>query len=135
MDNGGRVRSKGRPHQHMNLVLLSRDLMLAARVEGAARQSGLTVVTAADESAAIAAAKDANCRIVLVDLRHPGLQVSPLVKALRRSDSQQLPIVACGPHVHEVRLEEARAAGCDEVVTRGQFDREAESILLRLLKH
>ena len=119
------------------LVLVSGDLMLGARVEGAARQCGLTMVTAAGHAQAIAASAD-ECRVVLIDLRTPGLDIAELVNALRRQTAlrQQtacLSIVACGPHVHEQRLDEARRAGCDLVVTRGQLDREAEAIFQRIV--
>ncbi len=117
------------------LVLVSGDLMLGARVEGAARQCGLTMVTAAGHAQAIAASAD-ECRAVLIDLRTPGLDVAELVDALRQQTahlSARLTIVACGPHVHEQRLDEARRAGCDLVVTRGQLDREAEAIFQRIV--
>ncbi len=117
------------------LLLVSGDLMLGARVEGAARQCGLTMVTAAGHAPAIAASAD-ECRAVLIDLRTPGLDVAELVDALRRQTarlSARLTIIACGPHVHEQRLDEARRAGCDLVVTRGQLDREAEAIFQRIV--
>ncbi len=113
------------------LVLVSGDLMLGARVEGAARQCGLTMVTAAGHAPAIAASAD-ECRAVLIDLRTPGLDIAELVNALRQQTAR-LSIVACGPHVHEQRLDEARRAGCDLVVTRGQLDREAEAIFQRIV--
>jgi len=113
----------------MNLLLLSQDLMISARVTGAARQHGLRVITVTDHNNAIVAAADENSRILLVDLRLPGLNIGALVGAVRDCREEHLPIVACGPHVHEARLAAAREAGCDAVVTRGQFDREAEAIL------
>ena len=117
----------------MKLVLLSQDLMIGARVEGAARQHELTTMTLGNASAAVDAACRDDCRLLLVDLRLPGLNVVDLVTAIRSSEASHTPIVACGPHVHESKLTEARNAGCDEVVTRGQLDREAEEIFGRLL--
>lgn len=113
------------------LVLVSGDLMLGARVEGAARQCGLTMVTVAGQAQAIAASRN-ECQAVLIDLRAPGINVSELVDGLRQ-ETAGLSIVACGPHVHEQRLDEARRAGCDLVVTRGQLDREAEAIFQRIV--
>ncbi len=113
------------------LVLVSGDLMLGARVEGAARKCGLTMVTAAGQTLAIAATAD-DCRAVLIDLRAPGLNIAELVEALRQQTAG-LSIVACGPHVHAERLEAARQAGCDLVVTRGQLDREADAIFQRIV--
>jgi hypothetical protein len=40
-------------------------------------------------------------------------------------------VIAFGPHVHEDRLAAARAAGCDSVLSRGQFFSQAENVLGR----
>ncbi len=117
----------------MKLLLLSNDLMIGARVEGAARQCGLTMVTVRDSQAAIDAACENDCRLLIVDMRLPGLDVGSLVEAIRDCRDELLPIVACAPHVHEAKLAAAREAGCDAVVTRGQLDREAEAIVEKLL--
>lgn len=117
----------------MKLVLLSSDLMISARVEGAARQNGLTVVTAGSHAAALDAAAQESCRLLLVDLRFPALDIGELVRMVREHCEGHLPIVAFGPHVHEANLAAANAAGCDAVVTRGQFDHEAGAIIGNLI--
>lgn len=116
----------------LKLVLVSGDLVLAARLEGAAQKCGLTLASALGHDAAVAAC-GADCRLALIDLRSPGLDVAALVEDLRRQASHAA-IVACGPHVHEQSLEAARQAGCDLVVTRGQLQRDAEAILQQFLK-
>jgi len=116
----------------MQLVLLSNDLMIGARLEGVARQQGMTIVTVGDQHAAVDAASEAGCQLLIVDLGLPGLNVVALVEAVREGRAQHLPIIACAPHVHETKLAAAHEAGCDEVVTRGQLDRKAEEIVRRL---
>ncbi len=116
----------------MKLLLVSGDLILSARVVGAARSCGLEMITVAEPSRASEVCDD-SCKLVLVDLRCPGLDISSLVDSLRHERSSDLSIIACGPHVHEQRLEAARQAGCDVVVTRGQLERDAEAIFQRLL--
>ena len=117
----------------MNLVLVSRDLMLQTRVEGAAQKLGVNVIVASDDESALSAVADETCRSLLIDLRLPGLQLDSLVAAIRQGSALPVTILACGPHVHQARLEEASAAGCDRVLTRGQFDRDAESVLRETL--
>jgi len=107
--------------------------MIGARVDGAARQQGLTMVTVHDPQAAVDAASEDDCRLIIVDLRMPNLDVRALVKSIRDCRESHLPIVACAPHVHEAKLAAAREAGCDAVITRGQLDRELEAIARRLL--
>ena len=113
----------------MNAVMLSRDLMLQSRADGAARKVGLTLRIANDTAVALEAALDLACRGIVIDLRFPQLDVETLVPQLRSIRANEFFIVACGPHVHEASLNAAREAGCDLVATRGQFDRDAEEIL------
>ena len=113
----------------MKLLLLSHDLMIGARVEGTARQLGLTMVTVRDQQAAVDAASVGDCRVLIVDLSSPGLNIGDLMESVK----EHLPVVTCAPHVHEQRLAAAREAGCDAVVTRGQLDRGLEEILAKLL--
>ena len=116
----------------MQIVLLSQDLMIGAHVEGATRQLGMTLQQVPKQQAAVAAATDTACQVLLVDLSTPELDLAALVQALRSARGRSLPIVASGPHVHEARLEAARAAGCEVVISRGQLDRELSTILTAL---
>lgn len=111
----------------MKLVVFSRDLMLASSLEGAARKVGLELSTCSAQEAAVSAAMEEDCRFLLLDLGVPGLELSQLVQEIRAA-TDQVQIIAFGPHVHEQRLTEAEQAGCDQVVTRGQLHREAEAI-------
>ena len=108
----------------MSIVLLSRDLMLGSRVEGAARQAGGKLVVVADQEAALAAVQEESCRYLLIDLQMPQLQLESLIVAVREAAPSEISIVACGPHVHQRLLQKAADAGCDRVMSRGQLDRE-----------
>ena len=115
----------------MNVVLLTSDLMAASRVQGAAARIAATLLTATTAEQAIAFCNDESVGVMLVDLAMPGLEIGPLVSSLKRGDFASPKVVAFGPHVHEERLVAARDAGCDEVVSRGQFFAQIESILGR----
>ena len=113
----------------MKLVLLSRDLMLSSRIDHVARKVGYSPKTYADLSSAQTELADEEAKALFLDLQLPGLDVAKVVESARDLRGNDLLIVGCGPHVHEQRLEEARQAGCDRVVSKGQFDRDAENIL------
>jgi DNA-binding response OmpR family regulator len=117
----------------MNVILLSRDLMLLSRTQGAANKLGIVLRNATTGEQASEFSADANCRGVVIDLRTPGLNIAELVGALRTNHGGEFFIAACGPHVHEASLSAAREAGCDIVPTRGQFERDAEEILGSML--
>jgi len=42
-----------------------------------------------------------------------------------------VPVIAFGSHVDKARLDEARAAGCDEVMPRSRFSSELPALLRR----
>ncbi|HEX2477118.1 MAG TPA: hypothetical protein VHK01_20350 [Lacipirellulaceae bacterium] len=115
----------------MTVVLLSGDLMAISRIQGAVSRTVAGLRTAATAEQAISICNEEPVELVVVDLGVSALQIGSLVNALRRKGSAVPKIVAFGPHVHEDRLAAAREAGCDEVVSRGQFFSQLESILGR----
>jgi DNA-binding response OmpR family regulator len=112
----------------MQVVLLSSDLMVVSRVQGAAAHAG-SVVRIAAEATAAELHRDAPADMVIVDLATPGLELSTLVSQLRSNTSNSPRVLAFGPHVHENRLEAAQLAGCDVVLSRGQFFSQIDSLL------
>jgi CheY-like chemotaxis protein len=113
----------------MTLVLLSGDLMVMSRVAGAATQQGLELQTAANSQQAVDSCRQHAARMLIVDLSMPSLDVAELVADVKTSNDRAPTIVAFGPHVHEARLAAARAAGCDRVVSRGQFMGQLDALL------
>jgi DNA-binding response OmpR family regulator len=113
----------------MSVVLLSRDLMLQSRLVSAARNVGIEYVVAGDSAKAVQLAADEACRGVVIDLKERLLDIAQLVADLRSERGENFFVAACGPHVQEATLNAARDAGCSIVATRGQFERDAESIL------
>ncbi len=115
----------------MTVVLLSGDLMAVSRIQGAVLRTGAGLRTAATAEQAISVCNEEPIELIVVDLGAPALEIGPLVSSLQRAGSAVPKIVAFGPHVHEDRLAAAREAGCDEVISRGQFFSYLESILGR----
>jgi CheY-like chemotaxis protein len=112
----------------MSLLLISRDLATASRVEGAALRQRQSLRTVAGSEQAVAICGEGGVTLAIVDLTTASLDVAALVRELR-ANSPSTRIVAFGPHVHEAVLEAARLAGCDEVVTRGQFFAQLDSVV------
>jgi DNA-binding NarL/FixJ family response regulator len=113
----------------MTAYYLTADLFFSSRVAGAAQRVGTDLKVVGSLSALLAAAEESGqCSLVVIDLTLPALDVSAAMPEIK----QRWPgarVVAYGPHVHEAHLSAANAAGCDEVLTRGQFDREMERVL------
>ena len=113
----------------MTIVLVSNDLTVLSRVEGATTRLGQAVRGASGESQAVQLCEADDANTVIVDLSTPLLDVASLVNRLKSKDGSVTRVVAFGPHVHEQRLAAAREAGCDVVVSRGQFFSQLETIL------
>lgn len=105
----------------MTALFLTTDLMFSSRVLGAAGTIGVPLaICGSPENLLARSAAEPDLRLVLIDLTHPADDLSDLVTRLR-AQRPQVRVVAFGPHVDSMRLHAAQAAGCDEVLTRGQF--------------
>jgi CheY-like chemotaxis protein len=116
----------------MEIIFLTTDLLFSSRVAGAAARVGLSLRTVAGRTALLGTAATAQADlIVLLDLNSPGVEPADIVPALRAAAHPPRAIIAYGPHVHEECLAAAKAAGCDEVLTRGQFNATMDNVLLK----
>ncbi len=112
----------------MNIVLLTTDLTVVSRVEGVAKLVGAEVHVVSNAASALTDCSDASAKALIVDLSTPALDLE-IVKKLAAAPGRSLQIAAFGPHVHEDRLAAARAAGCDLVLSRGQFFRDIGEVI------
>jgi CheY-like chemotaxis protein len=115
----------------MNVVLVSGDLMVQSRVAGAAERVGAALQSVSNVEQAAARCEAEQAGLLLLDLSTAGVKPQDLVDRLSAAGSRRPTIVAFGPHVHESLLAAAREAGCDEVVSRGQFFGQLDAILQR----
>jgi DNA-binding NarL/FixJ family response regulator len=109
------------------VVFLSSDLMFTSRLLGAAQALGSRIQVIANP-ADLPRKLDQDCRLVLVDLSLGGLDLPATVRAVKEH-SPQARIVAFGPHVDEATLAGAEQAGCDLVLSRGQFNKQYVELL------
>jgi DNA-binding NarL/FixJ family response regulator len=113
----------------MPVYYLTADLLFSSRVSGAASNLGIDLQIVGSVTKLLECAEAAaGCKLVLIDLTLSTLEPGAAVQAIRER-LPQARIVAYGPHVQETLLTAAAAAGCDEVLSRGQFDREFPRLL------
>ncbi len=114
----------------MSAVFLTTDLIFASRLQAAAQSAGVDLRLVSTAAALLELARSAAIGLVILDLTTANCDPQQLVSGLR--GSEHVPqIIAYAPHVMESRLAAARQAGCDRVLTRGQFDRQYGEILSR----
>jgi CheY-like chemotaxis protein len=114
----------------MAVLFVSTDLVFSSRLAAAGERLGFTVSAVTSIDAAEGRLEDDSIDLVICDLSAPGADPQSLVARLRQR-RPNVAIVAYAPHVHEDRLRAATEAGCNEVLSRGQFDRQMDDILAR----
>jgi CheY-like chemotaxis protein len=120
----------------MLILFLTTDLVFPSRVAGVAQRLGARMETAATPDALMAklAGEPSPPWVVLLDLNSPGIDPAAIVPRLMELPAPPQSIIAFGPHVHEEKLAAAQAAGCNLVLTRGQFDAQMQSLLTQILQ-
>ena len=78
----------------------------------------------------MALVKETRPHLFLVDLQLPGLEITELGDAVRGLPDALCPMtIGYAQHVNLESLDEARRAGFDQVLTRGQFNQQVGAII------
>ena len=112
----------------MTIILFCDDLMTVSQVEVAAREAGLVFRDVSSADAVRQIAETSEATLVVLDLACPAADPAALVPQLKTLSSAPR-VIAFGPHVHAEKLAAAQAAGCDQVLSRGQFLSQLGSVL------
>jgi CheY-like chemotaxis protein len=104
------------------------DLFFRAKVVETARTLSVPLRIARDADELLQQLRTEKPSLVLLDLEAPALQPLETLGAL-----EGIPVVGFLAHEKVELREQARAAGCDEVLTKGQFSASLPSILRRAL--
>ena len=101
--------------------------MFSSRVVGAAKAQGADVLLVSSQ-ADLPGKITADCRLALIDLSLDRLNLPAAVKAIK-AGAPNARLIGYGPHVDEGLLADAKEAGCDQVLTRGQFNQQHAELL------
>ncbi len=118
----------------MSALFLTSDLVFASKVAGAALRQSVIVETALTPSALFGKSQEQSAQgqsldLVIIDLSLPQLDLRELIDRLRALPNPPRTIVGFAPHVHEAALQAAQQAGCDVVMSRGQFNAQLDELL------
>src|SRR5262245_45194910 len=110
----------------MSVLLVSSDLMFAPQASSAAKSLGgsCRMVSPGD----LAEALTPEIRLVPVDLAMVSADPAAIVGVVKEK-APGASVVAFGPHVHEARLQGARDAGCQQVLSRGEMHAKLRGVL------
>lgn len=115
------------------VLLLTSDLACSSSVAGAATRIAVDLQTAF--AVAAVEGKLAACPpdLVILDLSTSNLNVDEFVPDLRGRIGPEVPIIAFGPHVRSAELAAAREAGCNLVISRGEFHARVDQYLRQVV--
>src|SRR5262245_46172852 len=111
----------------VSVLFLSSDLMFSSRLAGAAQTLGVPLQLVASQTN-LAGKLTADSHLILIDLGLPTLDLPAAIAAVRAA-APAARILAFGAHVNESALASAQSAGCDTVLTRGQFQKQYAELL------
>ncbi len=113
-------------------LLLTRDLMFTSKITSTAASLGLRIDTVGTLEQLQLRAGEAPPRVVFLDLNCRDFDPGQVVAALPSTGRPR--VIAFGSHVDEARLNEARAAGCDDVLPRSKFSATLPELLRQVFE-
>jgi DNA-binding NarL/FixJ family response regulator len=111
------------------VLLITSDLACSSSVAGAAKRTGTELRTALGLAGIDSKLEPEAPALAILDLSTAGLNPRELVPRLRARLAEGGRIIAFGPHVHTATLAAAKEAGCDLVVSRGEFHARVDDYL------
>jgi DNA-binding NarL/FixJ family response regulator len=109
------------------VLALVDDLFFQAKILETAKLSGIALRTAVTSDALLAEIAKETPKLVIVDLNARGTPLQAIEKV--RAAHPGLPLIAFLSHVQTDLAQQARAAGCTQVLPRSQFTRDLATIL------
>jgi len=117
------------------LCYLASDLIWASKIKSTADALGLPCRPVRNMDMLEARLTEGGVKALILDLEAPEMAMEMLAR-VRGAESPEglgrVRVLAFGPHVEVARLQQARDAGADEIMTRGAFDANLEEVLIAL---
>lgn len=110
------------------IIVVSQNLIFLPKIENSAAYHGIRVRLAATESKFAEIYKLTTVSLILIDLEGSRKTWTSVLERLTDLTSKPK-VVAYGPHSDIESLNLARLSGCDEVLTKGQFNNSLPNIV------
>jgi len=109
----------------MKVLAAIHDLMFSSKVNAAARGKAIEwLPRGANVAEHVAASKP---DVLLIDLASPKLDAINAIREIKKSGGPV--VIGYVDHTREDLIESARAAGCDQVMSKGEFARRLPQLL------
>jgi DNA-binding NarL/FixJ family response regulator len=112
------------------VLALVDDLFFQAKILETAKHLGITVRTSTTGDALLAEIAKEKPKLVIVDLNARGAPLQAIERVC--ATAPELRLIAFLSHVQTELAQQARAAGCTQVMPRSQFTRDLATILAQV---
>ena len=112
------------------IVFITSDLMMASNANAHAQQQGVKISQVSTAERGLEMVQEHRPQLLLVDLQCPGLEIIALGTSLGSLADSIAPLtIGFAQHVETEKLQAARDAGFDQVLTRGQMNSQVGRII------
>jgi DNA-binding NarL/FixJ family response regulator len=112
----------------MRILVAVHDLMFTSKINSVAKGHELTWLPRGTSVAA--KAKELKPEVVLIDLGNAALKPAEAIAALKADpETKEIVVLAYVNHTEEALIAAARAAGCDQIFSKGEFSRRLPELL------
>jgi DNA-binding NarL/FixJ family response regulator len=111
----------------MKVLAAIHDLMFSSKVNAAARGKKIDWLPRGASVAEQVAAQKPD--VLLIDLASPKLDAINAIKEIKAGENKGVTCIGYVDHTREDLIEAARAAGCDQVMSKGEFARRLPELL------
>jgi CheY-like chemotaxis protein len=108
-------------------LLVTGDMIFSTKIGGTARALGIDMQVVGSLPAAQERIRESRPRCVILDLSLPSLTQEAMVEIVVAAAGGT--VLAFGSHVDAMRLQQAREAGCTEVMPRSRLSNELPALL------
>jgi DNA-binding NarL/FixJ family response regulator len=111
----------------MKILAAIHDLMFSSKVNAAAKGRAISWLPRGSKVAEQVAAQKPD--VLLIDLGAQQLDAVNAIKEIKSGDAKGTVVIGYLDHTRADLIEAARAAGCDQVLSKGEFARRLPELL------
>jgi DNA-binding NarL/FixJ family response regulator len=111
----------------MKILAAIHDLMFSSKVTACARGKPIEWLKRGAKVAEQVAASKPD--VLLIDLASPQLDAVNAIREIKKGEGKHTTVIGYVDHTRTDLIEAARAAGCDQVMSKGEFARRLPELL------
>src|SRR2546425_1225762 len=112
----------------MRVLVAVHDLMFTSKINAAGK--GHEMLWLPRGTSVADQVKEKKPEVLLIDLNNAALKAPEAIRAIKAdAETKGVHVIGYVGHTEEAIIEAARAAGCDQVMTKGEFARRLPELL------